>query len=106
MAKREVIELLKKYIILLNAEGISVNRAFLFGSYSNDSSSEESDIDVMIVSDKYDETDDIAVGKIWKLTRKINTKIEPFLIGLKKFREDDSSPLVSMIKTNGIEIIQ
>ena len=106
MATREVIELLKKYVILLNAEGISVNRAFLFGSYSTDTSSESSDIDVMIVSDKYDETDDVAVGKIWKLTRKINTKIEPFLIGLKKFREDNSSPLVSMIKMNGIEIIQ
>ena len=104
MATREVIELLKKYVILLNAEGISVNRAFLFGSYSTDTSSESSDIDVMIVSDKYDETDDVAVGKIWKLTRKINTKIEPFLIGLKKFREDNSSPLVSMIKTSGIEI--
>lgn len=104
MATREVIELLKKYVILLNAEGISVNRAFLFGSYSTDNSSESSDIDVMIVSDKYDETDDVAVGKIWKLTRKINTKIEPFLIGLKKFREDNSSPLVSMIKTSGIEI--
>lgn len=105
MAKGEVIELLKKYIILLNAEGISVNRAFLFGSYSNDSASDSSDIDIMIVSDKYDETDDIIVGKIWKLTRKINTKIEPFLIGLNKFKNDNSSPLVSMIKTKGIEII-
>ena len=78
MAKREVIELLKKYIILLNAEGISVNKAFLFGSYLNDTASNSSDIDVMIVSDKYD----VTVGKIWKLTRKINTKIEPFLIGI------------------------
>jgi len=105
MAKEEVIELLKKYIILLNAEGISVNKAFLFGSYSNDSASDSSDIDIMIVSDKYDETDDIVIGKIWKLTRKINTKIEPFLIGLNKFRNDNSSPLISMIKTKGIEIV-
>ncbi len=104
MAKEEIIELLKKYIILLNAEGISVHRAFLFGSYSNDSASDSSDIDIMIVSDKYDETDDIVAGKIWKLTRKINTKIEPFLIGLNKFKNDNSSPLVSMIKTKGIEI--
>ena len=104
MAKEEVVELLKKYIILLNAEGISVNKAFLFGSYSNDSASDSSDIDIMIVSDKYDETDDIVIGKIWKLTRKINTKIEPFLIGLNKFRNDNSSPLISMIKTKGIEI--
>ncbi len=105
MARREVIELLRKYITLLNAEGISVNRAFLFGSYSNDTASDSSDIDVLIVSDKYDETDDVAAGKIWKLTRKINTKIEPFLIGIKKFRDDESSPLVSLIKTKGIEII-
>jgi len=105
MANEEVIALLRKYVILLNNEGISVNRAFLFGSYLNDTPSDTSDIDVLIVSDKYDETDDDAAGKIWNLTRSINTKIEPFLIGIKKFRDDNSSPLVSMIKTKGIEIV-
>jgi predicted nucleotidyltransferase len=105
MAKREVIELLKKYIILLKAEGISVDRAFLFGSYLNDTATDSSDIDVMIVSDIYDETDDVTVGKIWNLTRKINTKIEPFLIGKNKFRDDSLSPLVNMVKTKGIEIV-
>ncbi len=104
MATREVIKLLKKYIALLNTEGISVNRAFLFGSYSNDTASETSDIDVMIVPNNYDETDDATVGKIWSLTRKINTKIEPFVVGTKKFK-DNSSPLVQMIKTSGIEIV-
>jgi predicted nucleotidyltransferase len=104
MARSEVIELLKKYILLLNSEGISVNKAFLFGSYSTDSASESSDIDIMIVSDKYDETDDIAIGRIWNLTRRISTKIEPFLIGDKKFKEDNSSPLINMIKEQGIEI--
>ena len=105
MAKREVIEILKKYVSLLNLEGISINKAFLFGSYSNNTASDESDIDIMIVSDKYDETDDDAIGKVWKLTRKINTKIEPFLIGIKKFKEDNTSPLISLIKAKGIEIV-
>lgn len=104
MARSEVIELLKKYVILLNSEGISVNKAFLFGSYSTDTASEKSDIDVMIVSDKYDESDDMAIGKIWNLTRKISTKIEPFLIGNKKFKEDTTSPLINMVKEHGIEI--
>lgn len=105
MARSEVIELLKKYVLLLNSEGISVDKAFLFGSYSTDSASDSSDIDVMIVSNKYDENDDLAIGKIWKLTRKISTKIEPFLIGDMKFREDNSSPLISMIRKKGIEIV-
>ena len=105
MAKREVIELLKKYIILLKSEGISVKKAFLFGSYSNNTASENSDIDIMIVSDNYDETDDEISGKAWQLTKKINTKIEPLLIGVKKFINSDSSPLINTIKTKGIEII-
>jgi len=105
MARSEIIELLKKYVLLLNSEGVSVNKAFLFGSYSTDTATESSDIDVMIVSNKFDENDDLIIGKIWKLTKKINTKIEPFLIGNKKFNEDNSSPLISMIKDKGIEIV-
>lgn len=105
MVRSEIIELLRKYVMLLNLEGVSVNKAFLFGSYSTDTASESSDIDVMIVSDKYDENDDMIIGKIWKLTRKINTKIEPFFIGDRKFREDNASPLINMIKDKGIEIV-
>lgn len=104
MVTTEVIELLKKYISLLNSEGISVYKTFLFGSYSTNSATENSDIDIMIVSDKYDENDDEAAGRIWRLTRKINTKIEPFLIGKNKFSNDDVSPLIQLIKEKGIEL--
>ena len=105
MATEEVIELLKRYILLLNSEGISVKKAFLFGSYSVGMQNDASDIDLMIVSDKYDETDDVAIGKMWRLTKKVNTKIEPFLIGLKKFDADDMSPLLASIKQNGVVIV-
>ena len=51
MGRREVIELLKNYVVLLNSEGISVNKAFLFGSYSKGIAFADSDIDVMIVQE-------------------------------------------------------
>ena len=105
MAKEEIIALVKKYVILLNTEGLSVQKAFLFGSYSTGLATDSSDIDVMLVSDKFDETDDIAIGKMWRLTRKINTKIEPFLVGINKFRKDETSLLISIVKDSGIEII-
>ena len=105
MARSEVIALLKKYILLLNTEGLTVNKAFLFGSYSTDTATENSDIDVMLVSEKFDENDDEAIGRIWRLTRKISTRIEPFLIGIRKFKDDSSSPLVNMVKAKGIEIL-
>ena len=104
MATTEVIELLKKYILLLNSNGIIVYKAILFGSYSTNTATDASDIDVMIVSEKYDETDDEVAGKIWKLTRLVSTKIEPFLIGKNKYNSDDNSPLIEQIKRHGIEL--
>ena len=104
MKREEVIKILKSYISLLNKEGISVYKAFLFGSYATGDASDESDIDVMIVTDAYDETNDLVVGKAWSLTKRINTKIEPFFIGMKKFLEDKTSPLVDIVRNEGIEI--
>ncbi len=105
MANREVIELLKKYLSLLKKEGISVEKAFLFGSYSSNTATDSSDIDLMIVTNNVDAENDLIIGKIWSLTRKINTRIEPFLIGSDRFNRNDDSPLVDLIKNRGIEIV-
>jgi len=51
----------------------------------------------------------MARSEIIELLRKyvmlLNTKIEPFFIGDRKFREDNTSPLISMVKDKGIEIV-
>lgn len=102
MAKSEVIEILRTYLDLLRAEGISIDRAFLYGSYLSNTATNESVIDLMIVTEN--ENDDLA-GKIWKLTKKVNSKIEPFLVGTNRFNSDDNSPLVDLVKRTGIEIV-
>lgn len=104
MAKKEIIKLLKKYIALLEAEGIFVEKAFLYGSYSLGTQTDDSDIDLMIVTSDLDAASDFTAGKIWKLTRKINTKIEPFLVGLNTFNQNNYSPLINFVKKNGIKI--
>ena len=103
MAKREVIDIVKKYVVLLKSEGIAVEKAFLYGSYSLDRETDDSDIDLMIVTNDKDADNDFIAGKIWQLTRKINTKIEPFLIGRNRFN-NNNSPLIDLIKEKGIEI--
>jgi predicted nucleotidyltransferase len=105
MAQGEVIQLLKKYIEVLRGEGISVSKAFLYGSYCDNSASEESDIDVLLVSDGFDNSNDILVGKVWRLTSKVNSRIEPILIGTDNFENSDGSPLITKIKETGIKIV-
>jgi len=103
MAKNEVIEILRSYIHLLRAERISVDKAFLYGSYLSNTATSESDIDLMIVTEN--ENDDNLAGRIWKLTKKVNSKIEPFLVGTNRFNSNDNSPLIDLVKRTGIEII-
>jgi predicted nucleotidyltransferase len=102
MAKNEVVAILRTYIYLLRSEGISVDRAFLYGSYLSNSATNESDIDLMIVSE--DVNDDYLAGKIWNLTKKVNSRIEPFLVGTNQFNSNDNSPLVDLVKRKGLEI--
>jgi predicted nucleotidyltransferase len=102
MAKSEVIEILRIYLDLLRSEGISIDRAFLYGSYLSNTATSESDIDLMIVTEN---EDDDLTGKIWKLTKKVNSKIEPFLVGTNRFNSNDNSPLVDLVKRTGIEIV-
>jgi predicted nucleotidyltransferase len=102
MAKNEIIAILKSYIFLLKAEGIAVDRAFLYGSYLSNAATSDSDIDLMIVTDK--EYDDYLIGKIWSLTKKVNSKIEPYIVAAARFNSNDDSPLIDLVKRTGMEI--
>ncbi|MDD3687189.1 MAG: nucleotidyltransferase domain-containing protein [Bacteroidales bacterium] len=101
MATGEVIEILKKYILILRSEGISIDRAYLYGSYLSNTATDESDIDVMIVTDI---DDDYLIGKIWSLTKKVNSRIEPYLVEKRRFINSENSPLIELVKTTGLKI--
>jgi predicted nucleotidyltransferase len=101
MAKREIIETLKKYILLLRSEGITVNKAFLYGSYLSNTAKDDSDIDVLLVTEN---EDDYLSGKIWSLTKKVNSRIEPYLVGKSRFANSMDSPLIDLVKRTGLEI--
>ena len=101
MANREIVETLKKYIFVLRSEGIDVEKAYLFGSYLSNTATADSDIDVMIVTER---EDDYLTGRIWSLTRKVNSKIEPYLVGKGRFMNNEDSPLIDLVKRTGLEI--
>ncbi|NUN09147.1 MAG: hypothetical protein HUU54_08230 [Ignavibacteriaceae bacterium] len=50
------------------------------------------------------ENPDKYAGKIWMIATDLNYRIEPITIGAKRFITDDESPLIEMIKLEGIKI--
>ncbi|MBP7508245.1 MAG: nucleotidyltransferase domain-containing protein [Prolixibacteraceae bacterium] len=101
MAKSEIIEIFKRYIFILRSEGITVDKAYLYGSYLSNTATDESDIDIMIVTEN---EDDYLTGKIWSLTKKVNSKIEPYLVEKGRFINNEDSPLIDLVKRTGLEI--
>jgi predicted nucleotidyltransferase len=101
MAKREIVEILRRYIFVLRSEGITIDKAYLYGSYLSNTASDDSDIDIMIVTES---EDDYLAGKIWSLTRKVNSKIEPYLVCKGRFNSNENSPLIDLVKRTGLEL--
>ena len=55
----------------------------------------------MIVTDN---EDDYLIGNIWKLTKRINSKIESYIVSNNRFNQSNNSPLIEFVKEYGIEI--
>ncbi|GDX46592.1 hypothetical protein LBMAG24_19200 [Bacteroidota bacterium] len=62
---------------------------------------EDSDIDILIVTEN---ENDHLTGKIWSLTKRVNSRIEPYLIDKDRFINNKDSLLIDLVKRTGIEI--
>ncbi len=86
MDKREAITLARKYASVV-ANELRPDKIVLYGSYAKENASDESDIDIAVISsDITDVFDDMA--KLMSLTWGINTRIEPHPIRTEKFKEN------------------
>ena len=104
MVETKIIELVKQYLTVLSNESIIISKAFIYGSQANGTATEESDIDLMLISPMFDESTDKFAHVLWLSTRKVSYKIEPIAIGEKRFLSDDGSPLIEIVRQEGIEI--
>jgi predicted nucleotidyltransferase len=104
MVQRDAINIVKQYIKNLNAGGIIIQFAYLYGSYARNEATIESDIDVLLVSDVFDTTDDLILSKPWSPKFRNDFRIEPIAIGTKRFETDDISPIIEIAKQEGIRI--
>jgi predicted nucleotidyltransferase len=104
MVNPKVIETVKQYLKVLINEGILITGAFIYGSQVRGSANEESDIDLMLISPLFDENTDKYAPAIWHSASKISYRIEPITVGEKRFQTDEYSPLIAIVKQEGVEV--
>ncbi len=98
MDKREAIAKVKQYKLLLDNH-FELESVYLYGSCAQDTSTENSDIDVAVVV-KNISGDFFSVNPLlWKLRRQIDDRIEPILIDM----HENQSGFLEEIQRNGIK---
>ena len=99
---KEIDNILDKYIAIVK-ENYDVVAIILFGSYAKGTENEDSDIDIAIITDdiKTDKFDEEV--KLTLLRRKIDNRIEPHIISINDY-ENDETPFVVEVKNTGIKV--
>ncbi len=101
MDKKTAIRIVGEYINFLKQQKYEIKKAYIFGSYANDSYNEDSDIDIAVVMEKMDDRFDTQID-LMKLRRKIDTRIEPHPFTVEEFNE--SHPFAYEILKAGIAV--
>ncbi|MBI5814417.1 MAG: nucleotidyltransferase domain-containing protein [Nitrospinae bacterium] len=102
MADAAVVENIRKYLRDLNDGGMEVRFGVLFGSFARGEEHEWSDIDLLVVSPRFDgKFEREEVDKLWATTINSDIRIEPIPCGDRMWIEDDSSLIVEVARREG-----
>lgn len=103
MSDIDAMGLAQKYLGVVRESGISVEKAFLFGSFAKGKSWEGSDVDVCIISSQFGKNYLMEKSNLNKLALKVDSRIEPVPFTPSDFG-NKYDPLVAEIKRFGIQI--
>ena len=103
MAERSIITSVKNYLNELLRVGIPVKFGIIFGSHARKDTHRWSDIDLLVISTRYDESfsrEDINL--LWRTAARTDNRIEPVPVGLNRWKTDDGSTIIEIARREGI----
>ncbi|MBU1568760.1 MAG: nucleotidyltransferase domain-containing protein [Proteobacteria bacterium] len=95
----------RRYLQRLVSLGVVVERGIIFGSHARGEASKWSDIDLIVVSPRFDTPrtrDDINL--LWRVAVREDSRIEPIPCGSKEWLEGNTSAIVEMARREGKEL--
>jgi predicted nucleotidyltransferase len=106
MLDASVVIVVQNYLKTLQQHGVTVRFGVVFGSQITGQTREWSDIDVLVVSPKFDAPyDGRAIDLLWHLSARVDSRIEPIPCGERQWEEDDASSIVEIARRHGERIL-
>jgi predicted nucleotidyltransferase len=105
MVEAGVIKSVQEFLSVLEREGTPVRFGVIFGSQATGNANEWSDIDLLVVSPRFDENYSREnLHDLWYLAAKVDERIEPIPCGEIQWREDDSNLIIDVARKEGVVV--
>ena len=102
MLEPSILTSVRNYLAALASRDIPVERAVVFGSRARGQADEWSDIDLVVVSTRFDDMKDrSAIHTLWRTAARVDSRIEPIPCGSRQWLEDDSSAIIEIARREG-----
>src|SRR5688572_29624740 len=102
MVDESIVGAVKKYLHTLSMQGIPVQFGVIFGSQVTGHAHDWSDIDLLVVSPRFDgERSREDINQLWITAAHTDSRIEPIPVGQRQFEEDDSSAVIEIARREG-----
>ena len=102
MVDESIIRVVRRYLQVLVEQDIPAPQAVVFGSQATGRAHAWSDIDLLVISPKYDSQrtrEDINL--LWRIAARTDSRIEPIPVGERQYQEDDSSAIIEIARRAG-----
>lgn len=104
MVEESILRIIQRFVEALTKEGIKTDKVILYGSYTQGSHREDSDIDVAVVSRDFGK-DPVDEGmKLFRIAGSIDPRIEPVPVSADEYETGTWIPLIYEIREKGIEL--
>ena len=105
MVEQPTINVVRRYLQSLQEAGLAVCFGVVFGSRATGKASPLSDIDLVVVSPRFDGSPSRQdVNLLWRRAARIDSRIEPVACGERQWRHDDSSAVIEIARREGTPV--
>lgn len=105
MVEGEAVAVVRRLLTLLREHGLEPAFGVVFGSWARGSAGPWSDIDVLVVSPRFDPPVEWAtVAALWRLAAQVDARLEPHPCGLRQWAEERGSLIVEVARREGTPV--
>lgn len=106
MVDESIVRLVRTYLRTLQAHGLPVRYGVVFGSQARGLAHQWSDIDLVVVSPRFDgPRQREAIDLLWRTSARTDSRIEPVPVGERQWQEDNASPIVEIARREGQRVM-